>query len=278
MYEPYQKELKFFEYKSSIGSKYIFPSKTINFLQNTNPTNYNVNTVDFLNNLDFNFSYRLLNKNFIVNIVANYQHKKFNQDIFINNFSYSYNDFDTDGAEYLRSIELNNIQENQLIDTESFYVNIEIAKEIKFKKSKRTVTLSASVGGLPLLGPNFNVISAKYNSSADALYSGYYSDLAGITISENGVYDFGQYQISGSGNIIEPTKYSSLQLGLGLTIKITSKIFLSVDYRLLRFTDNIFNFGDSKISKDFNELNSVMNIHPIDMNQNSFSTGLNLNF
>lgn len=274
------KELKFNEYKYSIGLKYILPSNTINFLQNTNPTNYNVNPVDFeLNNLDFNFSYRFNWNKFIVNIVANYYHIKFNHDIFINDFSYSYIDFDTDGAEYLRLIELNNIQENQLIDIESFYLNLEFAKELKLFKSNRTITLSGFLGGLPLLGSNFNVLSAKYNSSADALYSGYYSDLAGITISENGVYDFGQYEITGSGNIIEPSRYNSFQYGAGVSFKINSKLSFSLCYRSFIVNENVFNFGESKISKDFNELNSVMNINPIDMNnQNSFLTGLNFNF
>ena len=140
----------------------------------------------------------------------------------------------------------------------------------------RSLSISARIGGW--VNENYNILSAKYNSSADALYSGYYEDLAGITISENGVYDFGDYQISDSGSIVEPSKISSRQIQVNLSFKISHHFALALNYSITSFNDAVFNFGETKISNDFNELNSVMNISPIDMQQSRILFGLNYGF
>jgi hypothetical protein len=107
------------------------------------------------------------------------------------------------------------------------------------------------------------------------MYSGYYQDLAGITFSENGVYDFGEYQITGSGNIIEPIEFTSSQIAVNISFKISPRFSLNADWRQITFENNVFNFGDPMISNDFNKLNSIMNISPIDMKQSIFLVGIN---
>jgi hypothetical protein len=270
------KELNFKKYTTTLAGYLIFPSNNINFLSNSYSSSFVINQLDLTNNYKLKAEYKLFPRvtNYFVYAGINYSKNLLNHNILIDNYNFSYNDFDLDGAEYLRIIELNNIVENQIIDTESFYASLLIGREFNF--FNKSFSLSFSIGGWT--NENYNILSAKYNSYADALYSGYYEDLAGITISENGVYDFGDYQISDSGSIIEPSKVNSMQYQGNLSFKISNNFALSLNYSLTTFNDAVFNFGDTKISKNFNELNSVMNISPIDMQQSNWSFGINYSF
>ena len=270
------KELNFLEYTLSVGASIIIPSSNINFLLNSVPASFVINQVDLTNNIDLKAELNIIrNKTFFVNVSYNFSQNSFNQDILIDSYNYSYNDVDPDGSSYLRNIQLNNIQENQTIETSSQYISAVIGKEFQInKKSKKTISASFSWSP-PIIESNYKILSAAYSSSAEALYSGYYEDLAGITISENGVYNFGEYQISGSGNIIEPIGFTSSQIDVNLSFKINPRIAVTADWRLITFENNVFDFGDQSVSKDFNDLNSVMNISPIDMQQSHILFGLN---
>ena len=270
------KELNFLEYTLSVGASIIIPSSNINFLSNSVPASFVINQVDLTNNIDLKAELNIIrNKTFFVNVSYNFSQNSFNQDILIDSYNYSYNDIDPDGSSYLRNIQLYNIQENQSIETSSQYISAVIGKEFQInKKSKKTISASVSWSP-PIIESNYKILSAAYSSSAEALYSGYYQDLAGITISENGVYNFGEYQISGSGNIIEPIGFTSSQIDVNLSFKINPRIAVTADWRLITFENNVFDFGDQSVSKDFNDLNSVMNISPIDMQQSHILFGLN---
>ena len=273
------KELNFLEYTLSLGASIIIPSSNITFLSNSIPASFVINQVDLTKNIDLKAELTpIRNKKFFAGFSYNRSQNSYNQDILIDSYNYSYNDVDYDGSSYLRNIQLNNIQENQTIETSSQYISAVIGKEFKInKKSKKTISASVSYSLFSdfFMKSNYEIISATYTSAANALYSGYYEDLAGITISENGVYDFGEYQISGAGNIIEPIKLSSSQIDVNLSFKISARLALTADWRLITFESNVFDFGDQNISKDFNELNSVMNISPIDMQQSHILFGLN---
>ena len=277
------KELKFLKYSLSAGFSTIFNSNNINFLPNSTPASFVINQFDFTKNLDFKAEINLipdfLQKSFFLNVSFNFSQNLFNHDILVDSYSYSINDIDPDGSSYLRNVQLDNIIENQTIESISKYLNIVIGNEFKIKNINKTISASLSysfpfINNL-LFKENYRILSTSYSSSADALYSGYYEDLAEITISENGVYDFGNYQISGSGNIIDPIGFTSTQLDVNLSFKIFPRIAISADWRLITFKNNIFDFGDPQISKDFNELNSVMNISPIDMQQSQILFGAN---
>ena len=119
----------------------------------------------------------------------------YERSINLDNRTYSYNDIDSDGGEYVRNIELLNINEQQNINSNEILTQLKLKIKIgDLDKEKIDISFSVGYGFI-------NIVSAEYNSTALATYSGYYNDLFGITITENGVYDFGNYEISGNGNL-----------------------------------------------------------------------------
>ena len=119
----------------------------------------------------------------------------YERSINLDNRTYSYNDIDSDGGEYIRNIELLNINEQQNINSNEILTQLKLKIKIgDLDKEKIDISFSVGYGFI-------NIVSAEYNSTALATYSGYYNDLFGITITENGVYDFGNYEISGNGNL-----------------------------------------------------------------------------
>ena len=270
------RELNFLEYTLSLGASIFIPSNKINFLPNSIPASFVINQVDLTNNIDIKAELNLIrNKTIFLNVTYNVTQNSFNQDVIIDNYNYSYIDIDSDELSYLRIIDLNNIRENQSIETSSSYISLTVGREFLYdKKNKKTASISVSWSPSIIKG-NYKILSATYNSTANAMYSGYYQDLAGITFSENGVYDFGEYQITGSGNIIEPIEFTSSQIDVNISFKISPRFSLNAGWRQITFENNVFNFGDPMISNDFNKLNSIMNISPIDMKQSIFLVGIN---
>ena len=117
-------------------------------------------------------------------------------------YTNTYLDIDWDGAEYERTVLLSNLTEKQSIEMQSMFGQL----EYRFGKSKDfKYFLAAGIGRL-------NISSAiRTESSADAYYSGYYKDLFGITIAENGVYNFGEFS-SNNGNPLQENSQKTLDL------------------------------------------------------------------
>ena len=64
--------------------------------------------------------------------------------------------------------------------------------------------------------------SAKYNSQAEASYYGYYSELFEYTFTE-GLYDFGEYSINGSGDL-NVSRYSyGITTSVGVKYNVNNK-------------------------------------------------------
>ena len=126
------------------------------------------------------------------------------------------------------------------------------------------------------------------------LFSGYYEDLYGLTIAENGVYNFGDF--SGTNNLqtnegTELVYNSSIQTimasasliysleGLGKLIPfLNSRYFLEAGVMYTRFQSNIFDIGSDRIAHEKgqqpNELNTMNNILDVNMNSLAFRLAL----
>ena len=123
--------------------------------------------------------------------------------------------------------------------------------------------------------------TSLYTSSANINYSGLYEDFFGIEITDNGVYDFGNFEIINE-DIINFKDYLSGMIILGLHNKLTKgkdRLFLDLELGLN------FNFTEpfipeyQYISSGFNELNSSLNlIDKVSMNRNFFRFGFTYNF
>ena len=190
----------------------------------------------------------------------------------IPSFTESYSAIDSDGGSYLRTVFLENYNEQQLVELQTMFLQAELRRKIgKIGKWTAIGSLSAGLGQV-------TVNSATYSNSANASYSGYYDDLFGITIAENGVYDFGNYSISQSGNLESNSSINTLLLDLTALIKYSDRLMVNLGLLYTQYQSNIFDIGTSNVSSDFNELNTINNLVDVDMNHISLKIGASYKF
>lgn len=103
-------------------------------------------------------------------------------------------------------------------------------------------------------------IGANYTSKASALYSGYYEDLFNITFAENGVYDFGNYNIEGNGELVPVQTMFSTYYSLGIGKKISKRTTIGLSFLNNYGLSNMFELDSKAFSGHSEELNSVTNI------------------
>ena len=143
---------------------------------------------------------------------------------------YTTKEIDSDNYNYLRTNNIHNIVEESSINY--LVVPFGIHKIFKFQKFQINFELGAMW---------HYALSAKSYSHADAIYSGYYKDLFGIEISENGVYDFGNYKLE-YGKELSPVDnmFSAYSL-LGVGYRLNKRTTLNLDF--------IYNYGFDFILK-----------------------------
>mgnify|MGYP007069872668 CR=1 FL=1 len=101
----------------------------------------------------------------------------------------TYNDTDPDGGNYLRIIDLTSY--NETIKRYAVRVPIAIRYDYFIKDN---LSLYSKLG----VDISYD-IAQNAKATAEAQYSGYYDWLFNVTISQNGIYDFGAYNIEGTG-------------------------------------------------------------------------------
>ena len=196
----------------------------------------------------------------------------FDYELSIPTFNETYSDIDSDGGNYERTVLLENFSENQIIDIQSMFIQLESRlKAFKVGEFNGIGSISAGIG-------QTTVNSATYSNTADATYSGYYEDLFGITIAENGVYDFGKFNLSQSGDLEFNTNVQTLLLDLSGMIKYKDRLMFSGGIMYTKYQSNIFDIGSDRVSQDFNELNSINNLVDVDMSHISFKVGVSYKF
>ena len=126
-------------------------------------------------------------------------------------------------------------------------------------------------------------IDDNYNTTANILYSGYYQDAFNLEISDNGVYDFGNYQLEYEyQDKLSYINYFSTSFSIGFQKRLSKqkdRLFLDFEY-ILNFTlTNPFESNPTYISANFSEVNSVHNLFDtISLNRNFVKFGLSYNF
>ena len=106
-----------------------------------------------------------------------------------NSYKETYNATDSDGGNYLRIIDLSSY--NEII--KRFAVRVPIAFRYDYF-IKDNLSLFSKLG----VDVSYD-IAQNAKAIAYAQYSGYYDWLFNVTISQNGIYDFGAYNIEGKG-------------------------------------------------------------------------------
>lgn len=233
------------------------------------------------------------NKRMSLYIKAGVVMDAFDYTLSIPSLTYFYDDIDSDGGEYVRTVLLTNYEETQKLDMQTIFAQLEVRINSKSKNKFLQGGFSIA-GGMGQVTVN----SATYGSSSDALFSGYYENLYGLTIAENGVYNFGDF--SGTNNLqtnegTDLVYNSSIQTimasasliysleGFGKYIPfLNSRHFVEGGVMYTGFQSNIFDIGSDRIAHEKgqqpNELNTMNNILDVNMNSLAFRLALCIKF
>lgn len=180
--------------------------------------------------------------------------ESFDYNIQVDQYTYSYKTKDEDQSEYKRTNIISNLKETHKLQYLSIPINIE--KGFNFpSKSPYSIYISAGVNIMRLY-------KAQYTSKATGAYSGYYEDLFGITMSENGVYDFGVYNIANQEDLDARPILYCMEASTGISRKLGKSRRVSVNTGLnyKRSFQSIFNEKKYNLSDSFKELNSLTNL------------------
>lgn len=123
----------------------------------------------------------------------------------------SYEAVDPDGGDYLRLIDLSNYNEK----IKRYAVDIPIAFRYDYL-IKNNLSFFMKVGA----DISYDFLQ-KASASANAMYSGYYSWLFDVTLNQNGIYDFGSFDIDGSAK-----ETGINRLGVGVFLGIGLQYFI----------------------------------------------------
>lgn len=175
----------------------------------------------------------------------------FTYDLYLPKYQDSYYSIDADGDQYLRIIELNKLVESHSLT----YITFPLIIQKGFAFNNNSISLSAGYYFMK----NYN---ATYKSNAQALYSGYYDYLFNITISENGVYDFGYYELTKLPSKLNPVSLiHAYSIGIEYAYRLNRFTSLNAGLSHRSSINNLFVEKNSTLSKNNKDLKSISNIN-----------------
>lgn len=162
----------------------------------------------------------------------------------------SYASVDPDGGQYLRKTDITNYKET----IKRSVVEIPIAVRFDcFVPSRKDLSVYGKLG----VCLDYDVFQ-KTSCQADAQYSGYYDWLFDVTMSQNGVYDFGQFKLAQTANrsSIKQLGYGGLA-ALGVQWFPTPKFSIESGVEYCAMYHSILKDDDFKVSSDYEHWNSA---------------------
>lgn len=196
-------------------------------------------------------------------------------------FSELYNSTDPDGSNYSRLVTYYNYNETFNLNYFGIGPNVGLNYEVKRHNKSNSTHPFLNL----FLEYSFqNMICRKSISNRESLmsFSGLYEDFFNILISENGIYDFGEFQVQKQN--IEEKKINNLLHSLSIGFKVypfsDKNLFISssIDYNYL--TKPLFlNTQNLRLSSNSNELNSFFtNTNSSEFRYSSISLSLGMIF
>lgn len=163
----------------------------------------------------------------------------------------SYQDIDPDGDPYLRINRVYNIKERHNI----VYATAPLVLEKGFTFGKNSVYIQGAYYFMMKY-------SSGYSLDADAAYSGYYDYLFGLTISENGIYDFGVYDFKLRAlPLVVDNLITSYSLGVGYTRQLSRTVYLDLGMNYRGSNTYLFLEDNKRLSDSRNGINSLTNLN-----------------
>ncbi|PCJ82011.1 MAG: hypothetical protein COA49_03350 [Bacteroidetes bacterium] len=188
----------------------------------------------------------------------------------VNNYTYSQNAIDPDNSLYWRTNSISNIEEAVTLQ----YISFPLAIQKNFMLGKPKNFISIEFGGIWSIST-----SSSYKSAGKGFYSGFYDSLYQITLAENGVYDFGYFDISGEGSLTPVENIFSLYGSGGFGRKLNRRMALSLNFSYVKGLNDIFEENIKGLSDDFNTVNSLTNLSTsYTINDMTINFRINYNF
>ena len=211
----------------------------------------NINSVNKLSyNVGFNIGYSIL-QNQNIYIKTGLLFNQLNYSTKLDQHIYKNKSIDSDDFPYERTNKISEISEN--IELQYLKIPILIQKKFNIKKSR--------IYFLTELGAILNLsLNSKYNSIAEGSYSGYYKPLYEITLSENGVYDFGNFDLKNGGGLKSESTSLSYFGAIGIGHKLNRRFSTAIMGAYSKGINNIFSENYQGLSSNYNELNSITNV------------------
>jgi hypothetical protein len=159
----------------------------------------------------------------------------------------SYAAFDSNGIAYIRVNELSDIEEKGNYS----FIHLPISLRIDYRINK---SWTAYAGG----GYSYSLQRfLQYESAAKGNYSGNYGpEYFNIVLNENGVYDFGKFDLTQDNTIKSMKQMGILKLDLGASFIISKRLYLETGVSYWHGL-NSFIEESEKFSGNFTELNST---------------------
>jgi len=248
-------------YKVSFRKKLLFIRPNASFFSNKTDVVLK-GTADYSSNIDLNgFSYGadigiLLFKAkkipLTLNLLAGIKATSIDYSATSPIYSQSFSDIDASNDSYQRTSTLNNLHEDGKISFLQLPLTIRVDYQMRNEKVKR-LGFYAGAGGSYLLNTQLD-----YTSKAGAHYKGIYGpEYYNIEIGENGVYDFGYYDLKNTSNIESSEQNILIKIDFGASLKINKRLTGELGVSYWNNLNNLF--ADSEfISAYNNELNSVL--------------------
>jgi hypothetical protein len=211
----------------------------------------NINSVNELSyNIGFNIGYAILpSQNVYIKTGLLFNHLNYTTQL--DEHLYKNKSIDSDAFPYLRTNKVGKISEN--VELQFLKIPILIQKKFNIKESKMYI--------LTELGAVWNLsLNSKYKSNAEGSYSGFYETLFEINLAENGVYNFGDFDLK-DGDVLKVESTSLSYYGaIGIGRKLNRRFSMVFMGAYSQGTSNLFKEDYQGLSDNYSELKSITNV------------------
>ena len=207
-----------------------------------------------MSNKGIGFGIYLFNKpKWEVSVVLGYSSYVAENVSYLKSYSEVFNAIDPDGSKYIRFNDITDINEFQHLNFTTTNSTLQFAYKFNSKiKLNIGLRIAKKASG-----------NLKRETQAAAIYSGLYTDPFYVKISENGVYDFGTYQLFDSTALQLNPQINFYGLQIGVERSITKKISANLGFAFLQSTAEMLTPQNKSLSIKFDQIESVLLINKL---------------
>lgn len=180
-------------------------------------------------------------------LIAGLTYFSYNGEHTLREYKQHYQTVDPDGANYIRTNEIQNYKQASTISGISIPIVIEKGFNLS-KKAGFMINSGIAYG---------KILESTANLKASAKYSGLYPDLFNVTMKENGVYDFGKYELADTKVVASTNHFWTAQVTGGFYYKLSSTLNLTTTVTYKQNITDMFNLEQKSISSNPYEINTL---------------------